>query len=77
MMVSTIHSFTDSAADKLVKLMNGEYTASSVISNPSDAIKLGLFKAPDGNYGTPPAPPSAGARPELLATVWSLKLGGQ
>ncbi len=81
MTVSAIHSLTDTAAAKLVRLLDGEYTASSVISDPADAIRLGLFKAADGNYGTPPPPPSAGARsarssPTVLAKLGSLKLGG-
>jgi len=33
-------------------LANGEYTAASVESDQTDALKLGLVKEKDGNYGT-------------------------
>ena len=81
MTVSAIHALTDTAAAKLVKLVDGEYTASSVMSDPRDASRIGLVKQPDGNYGAPTPPPSAAARaaqssPTLLATLESLRLGG-
>ena len=40
------------AGSKLVKMANGEYTAASVKSDQEDALKLGLVKEKDGNYGT-------------------------
>jgi hypothetical protein len=33
-------------------MANGEYTAASVQSDQADALKLGLVKEKDGNYGT-------------------------
>jgi len=33
-------------------MANGEYTAASVNSDQKDALKLGLVKEKDGNYGT-------------------------
>ena len=35
-----------------MKMANGEYTAASVNSDQKDALKLGLVKEKDGNYGT-------------------------
>ncbi len=35
----------------LFKEANGEYSASSVATDPTDATKLGLIKLNDGNYG--------------------------
>ena len=49
---SAAGSTSSSSTGKLVKLGNGEYTASSVQSDPIDAAKLGLTREKDGNYGT-------------------------
>jgi hypothetical protein len=35
----------------LFKQANGEYSATSVATDPTDATKLGLIKLQDGNYG--------------------------
>jgi hypothetical protein len=35
-------------------MANGEYTAASVNSDQKDALRLGLMKEKDGNYGTTP-----------------------
>jgi hypothetical protein len=66
----------------LVKLANGEYTAASVSKDEKDALKLGLVKEADGNYGTtPPAPTGSAASMQsssaVLASLTSLSLGGK
>jgi hypothetical protein len=66
----------------LVKLANGEYTASSVDADPRAAIKLDLVKEKDGNYGTtPPAPSGSAATAQsssnVLTSLTSLTLGGE
>jgi hypothetical protein len=72
-----------SAPAQLVKMANGEYTAASVLADPTDASKLALVKEKDGNYGTspPPVAPSGNAATQSSANVQaaltSLKLGGQ
>jgi len=81
MTISALSASTTSAA-ALVKLANGEYTATSVAADPTAATALGLVKEKDGNYGTatPPAPPSGAATAQsssaVLAAVGSLTLGG-
>jgi len=70
------------SSSALVKLANGEYTAASVDKDQKDALKLGLVKETDGNYGTTP-PASAGSAAStqssstVLASLTSLKLGGK
>jgi hypothetical protein len=65
------------ASAKLVKLANGEYTAASVQADQKDAVKLGLIKETDGNYGTtPPAPSDAKSTPSVLSALTGMKLGG-
>ena len=81
MTVSALPSLTNTATAKLVRLANGEYTAESVMSDPQDALKLGLMKEPDGNYGIlPPAPFSsvglAQTSQTVLMSLQSLTLGG-
>jgi hypothetical protein len=66
----------------LVKLANGEYTADSVSKDQADALKLGLVKETDGNYGsTPPAPTDSSASVQssssVLTNLASLRLGGK
>jgi hypothetical protein len=64
---------------QLVKLEDGEYTAASVATDPSDAIRLNLMKETDGNYGTPPLPLDAGPANLLtgvLSSLTAVKLGG-
>ena len=75
-------SSTDASSAALVKLANGEYTAASVDKDQKDALKLGLVKEADGNYGTtPPVPTGSAATAQssssVLATVASLNLGGK
>lgn len=66
-----------SATAQLVKLATGEYTAASVAADPKDAIKLGLVREKDGNYGaTPPASASSQSSTAVLSTLASLNLGG-
>lgn len=83
MTVSAITSVTDAApAAKLVRLPDGEYTQASVLCDPTEPARLGLVKEADGNYGKPPLPPaamapSAQSPPTVLATLKSLKLGGE
>ena len=73
---------TSAPSPTLVKMANDEYTADSVAADQTDAIKLGLFKEKDGNYGTtPPAPPDSAAEAQSSSTVLSslpsLTLGGK
>ena len=75
-------SSTGASSAALVKLANGEYTAASVDKDQKDALKLGLVKEADGNYGTtPPVPTGSAATAQsssaVLATVASLNLGGK
>ena len=77
MTVSAVSS--GAASSQLVKLPNGEYTAASVTADPKDATKLGLVKEKDGNYGTtPPVPanPVSKSSPGVLASLSTMKLGG-
>lgn len=78
---ATSSSSSASTTAQLVKLANGEYTAASVDADESAALKLGLMKEKDGNYGTtPPAPSSAAAQSSssaVLTTLASLSLGGE
>ena len=62
-------------------MANGEYTAASVQSDPTDAAKLALVKEKDGNYGTTPPTspaqtPATQSSPGVQAALTSLKLGG-
>lgn len=67
----------------LTRLSNGEYTASSVFAAPVQAVRRGLVRQADGNYGidspvkvaawtTPAARTSSG----MLGALSSLRLGG-
>ena len=81
MTISGLQSAADAATAKLVKLLNGEYTVSSVVADPTDAIRLGLVKEADGNYGLPAPGHSGGAASaQLSSTVLArldlLKRGG-
>ena len=65
----------------LVKMANGEYTATSVTADPSGAAKLGLTKQKDGNYGTASVASTTStaantSASNTLAAVTSLTLGG-
>jgi hypothetical protein len=79
----SISALTSSGATSagLVKLANGEYTADSVNKDQKDALKLGLVKEADGNYGTtPPAPAGAASMQSsssVLASLAALNLGGK
>jgi hypothetical protein len=80
MSISALTS-TGASSAALVKLANGEYTAASVDKDQKDALKLGLVKEADGNYGTtPPVPAGSAASAQssstVLASLASLKLGG-
>jgi hypothetical protein len=60
-------------------MANGEYTAASVQSDQKDALKLGLMKEKDGNYGTTPPTTSGAASQDAssaLLALASLQLGG-
>jgi hypothetical protein len=72
---------TGASSSTLVKLGNGEYTAASVDNDQKDALKLGLVKEKDGNYGTTSSVPtgSAGSAQRsstVLTSLTSLKIGG-
>jgi hypothetical protein len=63
-------------------LANGEYTAASVDKDQKDALKLGLVKEKDGNYGGMPpvasgSAASAQSASTVLASLTSLSLGGK
>ena len=79
---SSTSASTTSTSSKLVQLANGEYTASSVASDQTDANKLGLIKEKDGNYGTSqPTVASSGtaasqASSGVQSALTSLPLGG-
>jgi hypothetical protein len=82
MSVSSLSASAGASSPALVKLANGEYTAASVVADPTAAAKLDLVKEKDGNYGTtPPAPTSNVAAAQSSSTVQaglpSLKLGGE
>jgi hypothetical protein len=49
---SIISSVSSTTSSGLVQTGNGEYTAASVSTDPTDANKLGLVREKDGNYGT-------------------------
>jgi hypothetical protein len=77
MSISAVSS--TSTTTQLVKLATGEYTAASVAADPKDALKLGLVREKDGNYGTtPPAPAAASSQSssKVLSVLSSLNLGG-
>ena len=81
MSISAITS-TGASSAALVKLANGEYTAASVAQDEKDALKLGLVKEKDGNYGTtPPVAADSAASTQsssnVLTSLASLKLGGK
>ena len=83
MTVSALSATTSTTSVKLVALANGEYTAGSVASDPTDASRLWLVKEKDGNYGVA-APAVAAASTAaaqsasgVLAALASLKFGGQ
>lgn len=81
MSIAALTSAVASSAS-LVKLANGEYTADSVAKDQTDAIKLGLVKEADGNYGTtPPTPAGSSALVQSSSIVHTslafLTLGGK
>ena len=81
MSISALTS-TGASSAALVKLANGEYTAASVDKDQKDALKLGLVKETDGNYGTMPpvatgSAASAQSSSTVLASLTSLNLGGK
>lgn len=74
---------TTTTASVLSQVGNGEYSAASVSSDPTDATKLGLVKEKDGNYGTAnpnavAATGSAAAQSSsgVQAALTALTLGG-
>ena len=75
-------SATAVAAKSLLKLANGEYSAASVVTDPSDAVKLNLIRARDGNYasllfsGIVPASATANSSAGVQSALSSLVLGG-
>lgn len=83
MTVSALSASTAPSAAALVKLANGEYTASSVAADPAAAAKLGLVREKDGNYGAatalppPGGPTTAQSSSAVLASLASLTLGGR
>ena len=67
----------------LKRLSNGEYTASSVFAAPVQAIRRGLVRQMDGNYGIDRAVKinvmdTVGSRASsgMLNALSSLRLGG-
>jgi hypothetical protein len=71
----------EASMPKLVQLPSGEYTALSVVPNFSEAAKLGLVKAQDGNYVRPPIIPSPAyaslqSTSGVQAALTTLPLGG-
>jgi hypothetical protein len=69
MSVSTPLTPATTSTTTLVKMVNGEYAASSVNVDQKDAIKLDFVKENDGNYGTPPIPPSNAAAAQSSSTA--------
>lgn len=81
MSISAVTS-TGASGAALVKLGNGEYTAASVAKDQKDALKLGLVKEKDGNYGTTAsvatdATASTQSSSSVLESLASLTLGGK
>jgi cytoplasmic iron level regulating protein YaaA (DUF328/UPF0246 family) len=77
MSISALSSL--STSPQLVKLASGEYSAASVNTDPKDAIKLGLEREKDGNYGAAPLAPAsliAQGASGMLSALTSLHLGG-
>ena len=78
----SVATSSGSSKSGLVKMASGEYTASSVSSDQTDAAKLGLVKEKDGNYGTSKptavAASSAATRSSsgVQSALASLTLGG-
>ena len=68
----------------LSKLANGEYSASSVATDPIDANRLSLTRLKDGNYasllfaslGTIATPPAYNSSTGIQAALTNLVLGG-
>ena len=69
MSVSALLTSASVSTTTLVKMANGEYAASSVNVDQKDAIKLDLVKENDGNYSTPPTPPSNAAMSRSSSTA--------
>ena len=67
----------------LTRLSNGEYTASSVFAAPIQAVRRGLVRQMDGNYGidrvvkvTAMDTVASRASSGMLGALTSLRLGG-
>ncbi len=71
----------------LTRLNNGEYSASSVLAAPIQAVRLDLVRETDGNYGLDKVrtnatrfsafnSPAARSSSSLLGALSSLQLGG-
>ena len=65
----------------LRRLNNGEYTAASVLAAPVQAVRHGLVREEDGNYGIDKVAPAFNTAPArtssgLQDALASLRLGG-
>ncbi|WP_237476555.1 hypothetical protein [Lichenibacterium dinghuense] len=67
----------------LIRVLADEYTPASVAADPSDASRLDLVRAADGNYATPPlaafgvlAAAAAASSAGVQAGLYGLRLGG-
>ena len=67
----------------LVRVLADEYTAGSVAADPSDASRLDLVRADDGNYRSPPlaafgvlAAAASRSSAGVQAGLYGLRLGG-
>jgi hypothetical protein len=83
-LVSSSAASAVSTTMALFKLANGEYSASSVATDPIGANKLQLMKLSDGNYGSPlfvgasdfASSPAFRSASGVQAALNSLTLGG-
>lgn len=67
----------------LIRVLADEYTPGSVAADPSDAARLDLVRAADGNYATPPldalcvlAAAAARSSAGVQAGLYGMRLGG-
>ncbi|MBE7220824.1 MAG: hypothetical protein INR64_20340 [Caulobacteraceae bacterium] len=81
--MSATSALTAAPIRTLIRVLADEYTPGSVAADPSDAERLGLVKAGDGNYATPPlgalavlAATAARGSTGVQAGLYGLRFGG-
>lgn len=81
--MSATSALTAAPIRTLIRVLADEYTPASVAADPADAERLGLVRAEDGNYRSPPAAAfgvlaaaAALSSPGVQAGLYGLRLGG-